>query len=223
MSLRAQWQSLRPRLFGAIVWALARSIGKTLRVRKVNWEAFAGRIERGEGAIFLGWHGRTFVAANLFTGMGVWTLISLSRDGEVQASIFRRFGFRIIRGSTRRGGLRAALQAAREVKKGGILAFTPDGPRGPNQVVQHGALFVAQQSGCPIIPVGISAWPRKLLPTWDHYLIPCPFARAAIVFGDPITVSRDADDNELARLADLSGSAMNALQEQAEVLVRAHR
>ncbi|MER3559544.1 MAG: hypothetical protein C4336_08975, partial [Armatimonadota bacterium] len=58
------------------------------------------------------WHGRTLLPANYMRQRGIWALISLSRDGEVQAEIFQRFGFNILRGSTNRGGVRAALEAA---------------------------------------------------------------------------------------------------------------
>lgn len=221
--MRERWKELRPKVLGAVVWCMARLVGLTLRVTSVNWNTVSDRLHRREGIVMVTWHGRTFVAANVYSGRGFWTLVSLSRDGEIQANIFRRFGFRIIRGSTRRGGIRAALQAAREVANGGVLAFTPDGPKGPSREVQQGALFIAQKSGRPLVPVGVSAWPRKLLPTWDRYLIPFPFARAVMIYGDPITVPKDANEAALRQLAERASEAINALEAMAEEQVRRRR
>lgn len=184
----------------------------------LNFERVLAR--QGKGAVLVTWHGRSFIPANVFKGRGFWAIISLSRDGEIQNHIFRRFGFRIIRGSTGRGGIRAALEAARRVAEGGILAFTPDGPRGPNRRVQPGALFIAQKAKCPIIPAGVAAYPRTLLPTWDQYMIPLPFARGVFIFGDPIEVPDNLDEQQFEQLRQRVEQAINALEQQAEQLAR---
>ena len=93
-----------------------------------------------------------------------------------------------MRGSTGRGGVRGALQMARKVREGGVLAFTPDGPRGPTHKVQLGVILMAEKSGAPIVPVGISASRRWLIGSWDSYMIPQPFARAYFLVGEPIYV-----------------------------------
>lgn len=214
---------MRPRVLGFVLWSLARAIGMSLRLRVLNFEQVLERARQGKGAVLVTWHGRSLIPANVFQGRGFWAIISLSRDGEVQNHIFRRFGFRIIRGSTGRGGIRAALEAARRVAEGGILAFTPDGPRGPHRQVQPGALFIAQKAGCPIIPAGVAAYPRKLLPTWDRYMIPLPFARGVFIFGEPIEVPHNLSDEQFERLRQQVEQAINALEEQAEQMVRSPR
>ncbi|MCS7309199.1 MAG: lysophospholipid acyltransferase family protein [Armatimonadetes bacterium] len=214
------WQRMRPRVLGFVLWSLARTIGVSLRLQVLNYEQVLERSRQGKGAVLVTWHGRSLIPANVFNGKGFWAIISLSRDGEVQNHIFRRFGFRIIRGSTGRGGIRAALEAARRVAEGGILAFTPDGPRGPNREVQPGALFIAQKAQCPIIPAGVAAYPRALLPTWDRYMIPLPFARGVFLFGEPIEVPQDLSEEQFEQLRQQVKQAINALEERAEQMVR---
>lgn len=206
-------------LLAYAVWGLARAIGMTLRVRYVDFERIAEVTERHRGAILVAWHGRTLIPANVFRGRGYWALISLSRDGEIQNRIFRRFGYQTVRGSTGRGGVRAALQLAKKIQEGGVLAFTPDGPRGPTHKVQQGTIFLAQRSGCPIVPLGLSARPRKLIGTWDSYMIPMPFARAAFVVGEPMFVPADLDDAGKERAAVELERALNACEERAEALM----
>src|SRR5688572_9644726 len=107
-------------------------------------------------SILCGWHGRSFAFANHFRGKGLWVIISQSRDGEMQSRIFGKLGFNIIRGSTVRGGVRALVDSIRVLKYGGTMAMTPDGPRGPNGVVQAGVMAMAQKSGAALVPGGFS-------------------------------------------------------------------
>ena len=217
--LRELWDRRRPAVLGTLVWAGARLVGKTLRYRLEGFESYENATSDGGGAVLVTWHGRTFVPANFFANRGWWAIISLSRDGEIQNRIFQRFGFRTVRGSTGRGGVRAALQATRRVREGGSLTLTPDGPRGPTRVFGEGSLLIAQRSGRPVIPVGISARPRKLIPTWDSYLIPYPFARAALVFGEAVVVPEKLDADQEAALAKHLAGEIDRLEQRAEELV----
>jgi hypothetical protein len=185
----------------------------TLRIKVEGFEEYS---DNERGAIFAGWHGRTFVPALFFRGKGVWTLISQSRDGQIQNWIFSRLGFKTIRGSTGRGGVKAAAESIRVLKTGATMAFTPDGPRGPSGVVQGGIMLMARKSGAALVPVGVSASWRYHMPTWDRYMIPLPFTRCVVIFGDPIFVSSDAIEEEVehARLALEKGIA--EVQRQAD-------
>src|SRR5579884_526195 len=203
----------RNRLLSRLIYIFARLIYATIRVHCENFE---GLIPEEGGAILVTWHGRTFIPANLLRNRGYWALISLSRDGELQDHIFRRFGFQTVRGSTGRGGIKGALQMARKVKEGGILAFTPDGPRGPTHKVQLGVILMAEKSGAPIIPLGVSASRRWLMRSWDSYMIPKPFARAYFLVGPPIFVPPDLDDAGRQTYAEQVEIAINRLEREAE-------
>ncbi|NLH99415.1 MAG: lysophospholipid acyltransferase family protein [Chthonomonadales bacterium] len=209
----------RARFLGFVMWALARFIGMTLRVRFEGQDRLEEMLASGQGLIMITWHGRTLIPANVFRHRGYWVMISLSRDGEMQNCIFRRFGFQTVRGSTSRGGIRATLELARRLKEGGALAFTPDGPRGPTHKIQMGTLLLAQKSGCRIVPVGISARPRWLVRSWDRYMVPAPFARAVWIVGEPVSVSPDADDEEKARICSDLELALNRLEQRAEEML----
>lgn len=209
----------KPAVISFLVWAVARFIGMTLRIRYENFDRVEKIVKEHQGAILVSWHGRTLIPANVFRKRGYWALISLSRDGEIQDRIFRRFGYQTIRGSTGRGGVRAALQLAKKISEGGVLAFTPDGPRGPTHKVQQGTIFLAQRSGRPIVPLGISARPRKLLSSWDSYMIPWPFARGSFVVGEPIFIPPNLDDAGKERAAEQLEEAINACERRAEEML----
>lgn len=191
--MKKWWRRSRPYLLSALIYGAARFIGRTIRLRVVN----ASNTNVTTGAIFCGWHGRSLIPANYFKGKGLWALFSLSNDGEMQSRIFKRFGFQVIRGSTGRGGARAAIEAIRLLRQGDAVAITPDGPRGPVEVVQGGVILMAQKSGAALIAIGSAAKPRIRAPTWDSYMVPLPFSRAAIVFGEPIYVPENASEQEI--------------------------
>lgn len=197
--MKQWWRTVRVKVLPIPIFLLARFIGLTLRLQIEGFERYRNS---PDAHIFAGWHGRTFIAANFFKGKGIWTIISQSRDGEMQNRVFRLFGFNTIRGSTGRGGVRAAVESVKILRKGNSMAFTPDGPRGPSGIVQPGIMMMAQRSGALLVPVGVSARWRWLAPAWDKYMIPLPFSKAIMIYGDPIRLAEDATeaDVEVARL-----------------------
>lgn len=212
--MKAWWRRVRPYVISGAVYAVARFIGITLRLRVVGAE----NLEVEGGKIISGWHGRSLIPANYFKGKGVWAMISHSRDGEMQTRIFKKFGFNVARGSTGRGGERAAIELIRELRKGASFALTPDGPRGPKGVVQMGAIVMAKKSGAVLIPVGTHAKPAWQVPTWDSYLIPCPFGKAKFVIGEPIRVPKDASEEEMEAIRLQLEKAIHEVQSESERL-----
>lgn len=200
-----------------LAWVVVQFIGHSVRLKVVGYENAQKLVDGDEGFIIAVWHGRTLLPLHHCRGMGIWAITSLSRDGEIQTRLVTRLGFRTIRGSSRRGGMKAALMACKRLKEGDILSITPDGPVGPTRVVQDGTVYLARRAECPVVPLGVSARPAKLMKSWDSYLIPMPFARAAIVFGEPVAVSAEMDDEEARGLIK---DALDEVQKKAQDLVR---
>jgi lysophospholipid acyltransferase (LPLAT)-like uncharacterized protein len=82
---------------------------------------------------------------------------------------------------------------------------------------------MAQKSRCPIIPVGAAAWPCKQLASWDRFLLPYPFSRAAVTFGEPLWVPPHADEALIGRLAQKLEDLIHDEIARAEALVRGER
>lgn len=145
-------------------------------------------------------------------------LISAHSDGQLIARAVAYFGIQTIQGSSTRGGGEALRTLVRKLKSGESVGITPDGPRGPRMRASDGAITLARLSGVPILPASISVSRRKVLDTWDHLIVPMPFGRGAMVWGDPITVPRDADDALLAQLKDQLEVALNNVSAEADDL-----
>jgi len=186
-----------------------RLLGSTWRIRRENSEAFDAMLARKEPFIIVFWHGEIVPVAWVHRGRGFAPLISRHADGEIIARIVEGLGYRTVRGSSSRGGVRALLEAAQRVSEGITVGFTPDGPRGPRHVFAPGALIVAQRTGRPIVALGASASRSWHLKSWDRHLVPKPFATVTIRYSEPQFVladqARDAI-REQARFETLLGT-----------------
>lgn len=213
MTLKDRWRVIRPHLISGAMYYFARALASTMRMRVIGApDDFAGKI-------ICGWHGRTFAFANFWRNRDFWVIISHSRDGEMQKHIFERFGFQIIRGSTGRGGEKALVQAIRVLKKGGTMAMTPDGPRGPSGKVQDGVMVMAQKSGAALLPGAFSCRPRFQAGSWDRYMVPYPFAKGIVLFAEPIYVPKDASPEVVEELRLKLEMEMNRLEREAEQMM----
>lgn len=163
-------------------------LGRTWRFRVVNGARVAQLKASGKGFVYALWHGHLLPLLWYHRDQGVVVLISEHRDGELVARAAQSLGYGLIRGSTTRGADRALISLVRELHAGHEIAITPDGPRGPAESFAPGALVAAQRADCYILPVAISARAVWHLGSWDRFMIPKPFARITIAYGEPSKV-----------------------------------
>jgi lysophospholipid acyltransferase (LPLAT)-like uncharacterized protein len=167
--------------------------------RTYHWHATgAEHLERlsreGRQPIYAFWHGRVMPAILYFRDRGIVVITSENFDGEWIARIIRRFGFGTARGSSSRGGAKALAQMRRQLRAGVPAAFTVDGPRGPREVAQPGAVWLAGATGQPILPFHIESSSHWTAKSWDRHQIPKPGSHVAVAIGPPIDVPAGADD-----------------------------
>lgn len=179
---------------------LTRWLGRTLRMTTVGLDGARARWAAKQPSIYVIWHGRILMASwvNALTrrrygAPRAIVLASRSDDGEIVARYAACFGLGVVRGSSSRGGATALRRLAGILESGDDVVIVPDGPRGPRGRVQPGVVALAALSGAAIVPFAFGASPARTLHTWDAFLVPAPFARAAAVFGAPLGISRDAD------------------------------
>ncbi len=147
---------LKLNLLPPIGAGLIRLLGRTLRIRTEGGEQVDDLYRKGHHLIIAFWHGRQLMMPLTYRGTQAHILISQHRDGELIHRIVSRFGFRSVRGSTTRGGPAALRDLIRLGRSGADLVITPDGPKGPRQVAQLGAVQLAQATGLPIVPLTFS-------------------------------------------------------------------
>lgn len=151
-----------------------------------------------DSCIYAMWHADQFSLYGLKNESNINIMISKSIDGEVIAkSIEKVFGFKAVRGSKgRMGAVEATKQLVEILKDGGKGAIMVDGPKGPLHVVKKGIIRIAKLSGRPIVPMHwySSNFNFFKLPTWDKFTIPIGDVRLIILYGKPIYVPSDIDE-----------------------------
>ena len=153
----------------------------------------------GRQPVMAFWHGRIVHATWFFRRRGIVVMISENFDGEWIGRLIERFGYRTARGSSSRGGARALARMRRLALAGAPTGFAVDGPRGPARSVQPGAVWLASLTGNPVLPFHSEVdrfWTAR---SWDGTQVPKPFARAAMVVGEPIEVPRAAGPELIER------------------------
>jgi lysophospholipid acyltransferase (LPLAT)-like uncharacterized protein len=154
------------------------------------------------------------------SGVRLGFLISPSVDGEIGAMLVRRIGAAVIRGSASHTGARTLRDYYEALVRQGISpAITPDGPRGPVLKFKPGAILLSQLSQRPIVPLAFAA-SRAWRVGWDSFVIPKPFARIAIVIGEPVRVPKGLDAATLERLQNDMEARLTALSGEATALLQ---
>lgn len=190
-----------------------RLLGATMRLEFRNREVLHD-VRRADGQYILAfWHARFVMMPFAYDGPKLVVLASEHRDSRLLANMLGRFGLVSAWGSSSSRGAVGMRQILRRVREGFDVGLTPDGPRGPRRRAKPGVIAIARLSGLPIIPVTVAARPARRLRSWDRTVLPWPFGRGIVVFGEPLRIPRDggpdADEgwrqrleSELDRLTD---------------------
>jgi lysophospholipid acyltransferase (LPLAT)-like uncharacterized protein len=215
---------------GWCLGAYIRLILATVRWRHENLACVEPVLAGEQGAVALFWHGR--IPLCMATAPQWWrkdtkAMISQSADGQFIATALEMAGFPAIRISTAKKGdaqkVRQAVAAFREavnhVAAGGALVVTPDGPRGPGEVIAAGSLQIARRSGQPVFLMGIAASPAAQMNTWDRIMWAMPFGRGAVVWEGPLYVPKEAGEAEIEGLIADWSARLSAVTRRAEALV----
>lgn len=175
----------------ALVHALGTALAARLRYRIEGHDHIRAALRQSPtgSVIFCLWHQSLLEVLGAHHGQKVAALASLSGDGTIMAEYISRIGLRAVRGSSSRGGLKAARELMAAVHEGWHAAITVDGPRGPFKEVKPGPFEIARRTGAPIIPVGVRASAEvSFKRAWDRFRLPLPGARVALVYGAGIVV-----------------------------------
>jgi hypothetical protein len=200
----------------AIVGAGILGLRASIRIRALHPERERALKEQGAPFIYTLWHGRMVLCILAHLHEGIVTMASRSKDGEIIARWLTRNGYIPTRGSTRKGGRAALDEMADRIRAGHAAALTIDGPKGPPRVAQAGVVRLARETGAWILPYSAAATRPWFLKSWDRYLVPKPFARCVIGYGEPFQIPEAMSDKEaLAKI----GAAVDAITREADAAV----
>lgn len=173
----------------ALLWCF------TIRVRNKNREGEDYFSKATSGYILTLWHSRIFYLLYHYRRRARFhLLISASQDGSFFAKIAVLMGYSVIRGSSFARAVPAARSLIKALMRNQTIVVVADGSRGPRHKAQPGSIQLASITGAPVIPITFDANYRIELNSWDRFIIPLPFTRCTLNFGEPIHVPRYASE-----------------------------
>lgn len=200
---------------GLLAYYINTLLLKTLKVQYV----IAPQYSKNTQYLCAFWHGKQWLPIVTLTlhHTKVAVLVSPSRDGDMLSALIEKYGYEVVRGSSRRKNVSALADMIRKLKEGYSLGLGVDGPIGPIYKAKPGLVQMAQKFDVDILPVG-SAFSRKwvLTKAWDHYEIPKPFSKAVIYIAPPFRLDKNLSLEEANLLLE---TRIHAAEKEAKRIV----
>jgi lysophospholipid acyltransferase (LPLAT)-like uncharacterized protein len=176
----------------SILYRTVRAYAGTFRLTVENERAWMDPVKSGRAVVLCCWHQQFFSAIKHFRNYSHHKpplMISRSKDGELIAGIATRTGWDIVRGSSSRGGRQALDEMVAKLRQRKIAGHIADGPRGPAGIIKAGVIRLAQLADAVIVPFYTSADRAWYFTSWDRFMLPKPFSRVTLRFGEAFSVS----------------------------------
>jgi len=192
---------------------------RTTRWQTIGWEKPQKYWNEGKPFIATFWHNRLLMVLFGWTDPRAFhVLISSHSDGQLIAKTVAHHGMQTIAGSSSKGGLDALRSLLKVLKGGGFIGITPDGPKGPRFEVSDGTINLAKLSGCDIIPFTYAIQRRKVLRSWDRFILALPFSKGIFAWGDPVSVPRKISEADLKHFKEDLCRKMHKITDEADAL-----
>jgi lysophospholipid acyltransferase (LPLAT)-like uncharacterized protein len=215
-------EKTRAQLAAVSVFSVFWLLKSTWRIHIVEPDSFRQALLSTSPMIYSHWHGDELALVYLLGKYRGAPIVSTSADGDIMAKVVGFFGAKTARGSSTRGGVGGLRQLLRLAKQNWRPSFAVDGPKGPYQKVKPGVFEISKILGAPIYPLAASAdraWVFQK--SWNKSYLPKPFAKVAVVWGNPLEAVQSSQDPHDPDLALALAAAIDAAGQQAVQLVAA--
>ena len=121
-------------------------------------------------------------------------LTGTNRDAELISRIGSKLGWRLLRGSSSKGGSEIIPEIVNVLNNPpSLIAITPDGPKGPEKIPKPGIIRAAQKTGAVIIPISVFSTKNWQFINWHTFFLEKPFGRIFLEYGSPISFLENDD------------------------------
>jgi len=151
-------------------------------------------IENNQSVIFSVWHGQLLSIIYDLRNDPINAVAGTHADAELITQIATKWGWNVIRGSSKEKGDLAYKKMIKILKKPSARLFiTPDGPTGPPKIPKLGIVRAAQITNSAIIPISVCSTKRWGFKNWDTFYLEKPFGKIYIEYGQPIFLNNKLD------------------------------
>lgn len=156
-----------------------------------------------EKCMFALWHAHQCGVFSCNLNRKTCIMVSSSKDGEIISRAANAVGVETVRGSKTRGGAKASFELIKRIQNENINgALTIDGPKGPNRIVKKGIIEIARMAKVPIVPAVYWSPQKRFLKfnSWDEFRFPLIGTNLVMLFGDPIYISENPNEEEIEKI-----------------------
>ena len=142
-------------------------------------------------------------------------LASSHSDGRFGAIVGKYFNLNNIQTSKKNKSM-SLRSIFKLLNDNNYIGITPDGPRGPKEIVSEGIIKIAKSSKVPIIPIGFWSSKNFKLKSWDSFLITLPFSKCSFVWNKPLEIPYNIQENQIQHYQKLLQEKINQSVKKAQ-------
>jgi len=174
------------------------------------------KISATHSYIATAWHRHMLVGLIGMAHKGYQFLLSSSADGELSVYMCKKFGYKLVRGSSSHGGPDARIAIKEGLRNGISLGIGPDRPSGPHKDYKLGTIEMAHSTGAAILPLAFKADRYWSANSWDKMILPKPFAKIVIRYGRPMIIDPQSTKDDYLKLKEIAKAAINFCEVKVE-------
>ncbi|MCF6269094.1 MAG: lysophospholipid acyltransferase family protein [Melioribacteraceae bacterium] len=216
MKIKEIKQNLLRNLGNIFLHSVINVLCKSVKVNRINYSVIESLLTEKQNFVLAFWHGTMLIPWYLHRGQNFSALISQSKDGALLANSLVKWGYKVTRGSSHKGGKEALETLLENSKRNFSIAITPDGPTGPPRVMKAGAVVTAQRSSIPLVLCGVACSKKYVFNSWDKFEVPKFFSEVVLKYSEPIFVDENLSRDETSKIIKQCDVELNKLQDDAE-------
>ena len=158
---------------------------------------YLNNIQTGRPVIIAVWHGHLLSIVHDLRNEKVKAVAGTHKDADLISKVAERWGWSMIRGSSKEKGIIAYKAMIKSLKvPGSMLFITPDGPTGPRRIPKPGIIRAAQTTNAVIIPTSVYSTKNWGFTNWDTFYLEKPFGKIFIEYGNPLEFDKDMHQDD---------------------------
>ena len=140
------------------------------------------------------WHGQLLTPFMNLMNKKFYGLAGMNKDGELISKIGTKLGWKMLRGSSSKGGSKIFIEIVKILRQPpSLVGITPDGPTGPEKIPKPGVIKAAQKTGALIIPVSAISTKNWQFTNWHTFFLEKPFGKIFLQYGEPLQLGPEDD------------------------------
>jgi len=149
------------------------------------------------------WHSQLMMISYTWKSSKKINILASSHSDGRFGSIVGKY-FNLYNIPTTVGGNNLTIRTIfKKLKEKNYVGITPDGPRGPKEIVSEGIVKIAKATNTPIIPCGFWSSNNFCLKSWDSFLVTLPFSRCYFVWQKPLYIPKKTKEADIKHYQNL--------------------